>query len=273
MQGQRKSTLLLLALFVVFAATTIVTMRGQTQNIKSSPAQDSQKKAAEDFYTVTDYATPEPEDARKRASRQARAKRYNMPAQKGVDPKRFMITEERDSSFSTPPSHAAQEPALPVSQSNAVVIGDVTNADAFLAEDKTSIASEFAVSVVDILENNALAPVAIGNSIETIRFGGAVRFPSGKVIRQGRDGKPLPRAGKRYLFFLKYNNDDGKDFDIITAYELCAGQVIPLDGENSSTGPYAAYAKYRGADEWTFLNEVRAAINLAAQSRGPSEAR
>jgi hypothetical protein len=147
-----------------------------------------------------------------------------------------------------------------------VIIGEVADAQAYLTEDKTGIYSEFVVRVEEVLKNSATPPLVPDSSISAMRGGGAVRFPSGKVIRKGQPYKPLPRVGRRYVFFLKYNNDGGQDFKIITAYELRESRVFPLDGEPLQgivLEPYAAYQKYRDADQATFLNEVREAINQA----------
>lgn len=261
-----KPLILLSLLLVVTAITATSGLRGQNQNNSPSSALE---KAKEDFYTITDYTAPEPADPQKRELRRARNKRYNMRPEKGVDPKLFRITEERESSFGMPPSHAPVEPAIPVAQSDVLIVGEVADAQAYLTEDKTGIYSEFAVRVDEVLKNSATTPLIPGNSISAMRGGGAVRFPSGKVIRKGQSYKPLPRAGRQYVFFLKYNNDGGQDFKIITAYELKGDRVFPLDGEPLQgivLEPYAAYQKYRDADQATFLNEVREAINQAPAS-------
>jgi hypothetical protein len=68
------------------------------------------------------------------------------------------------------------------------------------------------------------------------------------------------------LFFLKYN-EEGQDFSILTAYELRAGRVFPLDGLDRNGKvfeAYAAYQKYKDVDEATFLAEVREAIGSAS---------
>jgi hypothetical protein len=272
MKNSKTTSLLILVMLAVLGMTVLGAFRNQSQNNSASANQNDQKKdnlkkAAEDFYTMTDYAAPEPTEPRRRALRRARAKRYNMPAQKGVDPKHFMITEERDSAFGTPSSHAPIEPALPVVQSDAVVIGEVTNAEAFLTEDKTAVFSEFTVKVTDVLKNNSVAPFAWGDSIDAIRGGGAVRLPSGKVIRQGLHGRPFPRIGRKYVFFLKYESE-GRGFAILTAYELRDGRVFPLDGlewDGRITPQYAPYQKYKGVDEATFRSEVLAGIANGSQ--------
>lgn len=254
---------LLAALCAVVIAAAAGRQHGQN-NQNSAALSPALEKAKEDFYTVTDYDAPEPADARKRELKRARAKHWNLKPQKGVDPKQFMITEKRESTFGSPPSHAPEQPALPAAQSDAVVVGEVTDAQAYLSEDKVTVLSEFEVHVTDILKYNSVAPFSVGDSIDAIRGGGAVRFPSGKIIRYGHHGKPLPRMGKKYVFFLKYD-EGGQEYTIITAYELRAGRVFPLDGISlvgTTERAYAAYQKYKDADEATFMSDVRNAIAL-----------
>lgn len=242
------------------------TLQKTKQNDPASPAK---KKAEQDFYTVTDYTVSDSVDPTKSALRKLRSKRYNMPTSKGVDPKRFAITEGRESAFGGPPSHAPVEPALPAAQSDAVVIGEVTDAKAFLTEDKTSVLTEINIRVTELLKENISARFSVGDNLDAIRSGGAVRFPSGKLIRQGHDGKPLPRIGRVYLFFLKYNDDGGQDYRILTAYELLDGHVFPLDGiglTGNVEPAYAEYQKYKNISESRFRTEVFDAI---ARNAGP----
>ena len=254
----------LILLVILFVATIVVTVTATLQVRKQSgPRPATLQKADEEFYTVADYSASEPTEPAKRAARKVRERRYNMRAEKGVDPKRFAITEERESTFGIPPSHAAIEPALPAAQSDAVIVGEVTTAQAFLTEDKTDVISEFTIHVNDLLKENLIAPFSVGDSLDVIRGGGGVRLGSGKVIRYGAEGKPLPRIGGRYLFFLKYNKDEGKDYSIITAYSLENDRVNPLDGLALDGAPirtYGGYQRYKGWALATFLNEVRDAI-------------
>jgi hypothetical protein len=181
------------------------------------------------------------------------------------DPQRFMITEDRESSYGGFPSHAPAEPALPAAQSDAIVVGEVTNAEAFLSEDKTAIYSEFTVLIGEVLKGCSPAPPVFGSSIIAERGGGKVRLPSGKVIENLFRGKPMPGIGRRYVFFLKYN-EEGQDFSIITGYELRRGRVIPLDGlleDGTPVKQLAAHQQYNGVDEIAFLNQVRQAINAS----------
>lgn len=271
---KKKITLLLLVLFAIICAAALSTLRGQTQNGSNSVKSDNQKKITEDFYTVTDYNASGPSDPQKRAIRQARGRRNNLRSKNPKDVVRFMITERSESSSGGPQFDVPPEPGLPVVESDTVLIGEVTDAQAYLSEDKTNIYSEFTTRVNEVLKNNSPALLAPYSSIDIERYGGTVRFPSGKVIQRGAYGKPLPRTKRRYLFFLKYN-EEGQDFSLITAYELCAGRVFPLDGldqDGKVFEVYAAYQKYKEAEEASFLDEVKKAVaNALSNSRGQSQ--
>jgi hypothetical protein len=275
MLNHKRNIFVFFAVLVVSTATILATLRSQNKDQKS-PDSPALEKAKADFYTVADYGAQEPANAQKRALRRAREKRYNMRPEKGVDPKRFMITEDRQSSFGAPRHPPLIEPPLPAAQSDAVLVGEVLDAQAYLTEDKTSVISEFTVQITSVLKNNLASPFSAGGSITVNRAGGSVRFSSGKIIQIGHGGKPLPRIGRQYAFFLKYNNDEGQDFRVITAYELRAGRVFPLDGINligNVETAYSAYEKYKDAEEAAFLNDVRDSIvrNLGGEpQRGGS---
>ena len=154
------------------------------------------------------------------------------------------------------------EQPLPTHISDAVVIGNVTDANAYLSEDKTAVYSEFTVQVWDVLKNSEASPLAVGTGVTVLRPGGGVRFPSGKVRKFLVAGRVLPRTGGRYTFFLKYD-DLAQAYYIVTAYELLNGKVFPLDGipqYGTAAHPFASYSKYANADEAAFLIDVREAI-------------
>ena len=252
MKKLRSLVMVALVVAAIAAATTL--LQSQKSN-KSSPQLSPLERANEDFYTIVDSKSSA-KDNRERT----RAKRANLKATKGVDPTKFEIDEARDSSFGGPPTDIPKEPALPTS--DAVIIAFVDEARAFLSEDRTSVTSAFSVRVEEVIKSNKDLPV--GSSIDLLRGGGGVRFPSGKIIRMGMGGKPLPKVGHRYLFLVNYNNDEGQDYSIITAYELHYGKVLPLDGiglTGNAERQYSAYRKYEGAEEHAFLREVRNAIS------------
>jgi hypothetical protein len=210
---------------------------------------------------IADYNAPEPKDPVKRTLRRTKSSRHNVkdPSVKPQEISKLALTESSAPiNLGGPWSHSPEESAIPVAESDAVLIGDVTEAAAYLSTDKTSVYSEFALAVAEVLKDSK-ADIPIGEAISAQRSGGGVRFASGKVLIRGLLGKPLPKKGARYVFFLK-RNEDVNDFSILTAYELRGGQVFPLDGltpKGDVIPPFAAYQQYKGMDQGAFLAKVR----------------
>jgi hypothetical protein len=160
-----------------------------------------------------------------------------------------------------------QVPAFPTESSDAVVIGETVDAQAYLSNDKSGVYTEFTVRVDEILKNDSTVPLAVGETVAAQREGGRVRFPSGRIQQYITHYQHMPRAGRRYVFFLK-RNDDGQAYYIRTGYELRAGRVMPLDGVNMNKGAseIPQFAAYKDADEATFLRAVRAAVAKSLQA-------
>jgi hypothetical protein len=150
-------------------------------------------------------------------------------------------------------------PALPVSKSEAVILGEVTQADAQLSDDETNIYSEFTIQVAEVLKNDKNFCLGVGNSVVVERSGGRVRLPSGKVIVAQNYNQDLPRVGKRYVLFLIFltRDESDTDFHILTGYELRDGKVFPLD-KLSPSHPITAYAGTSEAAFFVDLNKVLA---------------
>jgi hypothetical protein len=165
--------------------------------------------------------------------------------------------EEEEAGFSSPQHPRA---ALPVKQSDLIVIADVVKASAYLSEAKDMVYSEFQVRATQVLMNNA-SPLQIGDTLDAERIGGAVRFPSGRIWRFRIFDQGLPKVGGRYLFFLK-STPVTANFDLVTGYLLENGKVQPLDGIGFHHNPSAAHpaTKYKGATETTLINDIKLAI-------------
>jgi hypothetical protein len=217
---------------------------------------------------IADYNTPEPAEPAKRTLRRIRSKRYDIhdPNLKAGDVSKLILTESSAAvNLGGPWSHAAHEPATPVVQSDAVLIGEIASAHAYLSNDKTSIYSEFAVAVSEVLKDTS-GGILVGSRVTIERSGGGLRLPSGKILIRGLLGKPLPKITRRYVFFLK-RNEEGEDFSLITAYELHGGKVFPLDGlspKGEVIEPYAAYQQYRNEDESNFLAKLWSLVQAPA---------
>ena len=255
---QIKRQLMSAILGLIIVAIALAALQGQSQRPSKTEQYDDSS------YPVTDYAASEPVEPEQRLLRHARGRHHNNadPVLRPDQIQRFTITELSESGFGGFPTHAKPEPALPVAQSDAIIKGEVTQARAYLSQDKTDIYSEFDVALSNVFSNRIAVQLFPNSSIIVERSGGAVRFASGKIVRRGFDGKPLPRLGRRYLMFLKYI-EDSQDYSLITAYELQGGKVFPLDGLSVGGSPIpelAQHQKYGEESEGEFLAAVREAI-------------
>lgn len=244
MRDHKKPIFLLFVALAIVVATTMAALRGQDQN--QSSREDQQKiKETESQFPIADSTAPEPSDPVKRAKRRAKGEKYDS----ALSP----IDDKADTIFSTLDWEAGLS-ALPVSKSDAIVIGRVLDAQAYLSNDKTKVYSEFTISIEQILKNDRFASLNPNNPIVVEREGGRVRYPSGHITFYHVHGQGMPRVGHRYVLFLTHD-DPEQDFSILTGYELSAGRVVLLDspGDHQIT-------KQNGKDEAAFLNELRAAI-------------
>jgi hypothetical protein len=146
-------------------------------------------------------------------------------------------------------------PALPVEQAEAIVIGTVTNREANLSEDGTSIYTEYSVRIEQVFKDPSTT-FRTGDTVAVVRNGGAVRFQSGKIQKYSLHQLGVLKGGKRYLIFLR--KDNGVDWFVITGYELFNNKVIPVDGQESKD-PFSAlpFAYYSNADEVDLLRDLQ----------------
>lgn len=194
-------------------------------------------------FSKTDFDAPEPSDPLEKAKRKTKGKHFNKMNIVSRDPTRYwaLVTTEWDFGL----------PALPAEQSSAVVIVEPLTSEAHLSEDKTGVYTEFSAKLEEVLKSND--PLLTKDSLINIsRVGGVVRYRTGEESLCAVQGKNMLRVGKRYLLFLKSINES-KDFEIVTGYEIENGKVVPLDDPQQ-------FKIYKGVDEETFLNAVRAAI-------------
>ncbi len=248
---------------------TVLTLSGMALSptalaIASDPQRDSQTASQEPVdeseLPIVDFTISEPTDVGKNSLRKLRNKRHDI-SNRTVDVEPFVLREDSAPVLlQLQASHAPAEPAFPIAQSDTIVIGEITDARAYLSNDRTSVYSEFTLRLNEVLRNGSTAALNPGMLVTTERPGGRVRFPSGKVLlRGGLYGRKMPRTDRQYVLFLKHNVE-ADDFSIVTGYELRAGCVFPLDGtpagENQSP-QFANYGRYKAADESAFLAELR----------------
>jgi hypothetical protein len=212
--------------------------RGQEQK---SISKVQRRPFDENRYPIADYAA-EPADAVQRAKRQARGKKYDKSSWR-VHPNSVSDSMVRvdyvDSNLA----------AFPFDKSSAVIVGQVSDAHAYLSNDKTGVYSVFTVQVNEVLKNSTNIALSGGSVIDVERDGGRVRFPNGRLHLYKIAQQDMPQVGLRYVLFLT-NASGESDFQIITGYELRGGKVCSLDD-------LPKLRTYDNSDETTFLSELR----------------
>lgn len=259
---------------IAFAALLVMTILGifvtrqdaqdKTQSQVNQQKQTdtpNQLRQIQQDVPIADYNETLPSNLTEKTKREKKNKARNLKENQPGEAKRFMLTEQSQTTYGGVATHSSDQPAIPAKQSDAVIVGEVKTAKAYLSEDKTSIYSEFEISNPEVLKNTVSEPIDAKKQVPIIRSGGGVKLPSGKVIYRFNLVKPMPKIGKKYVFFLKYSDDTG--FSIITAYELEQGQVIPLDGvmpKGNVVRQYTGQHSFKGMSEADFINQVKEAI-------------
>lgn len=244
----RRSLLLLSTVLLFSIVTTIASLHGQSKK-NSGPV--VREWDDESYGPIADYSAPEPADPKERNKRQYESRRYNG---------RHLKEDPRAEESLLIDEWLYRLPAFPATLSDAVIIADVAGAQAYMSDDKAGVYTEFTVRVAEVLKDNQ-ASISVGSLLVTKREGGRIRFPSGHVLRYGLEYQGMPRAGRRYLFFIRRNEADDNPY-ILTGYEMRAGHVFPLDGvhQHRDAGKLNQFTAYENADESAFLNAVRDAI-------------
>lgn len=252
----RNSKLFLVVLIAIIAivAGIIVTRSSQSQSRNVQ-----QQKKVEDDTPIVDFNASKPVNSQENEIRTKRGRKYKTSI--ALDK-----TEDESVVFENLSSNAAVELAFPVEQSDVIIIGTVTDSQAFISNDKTAVYSEFQVTVDQILKNDKDLSVSPESNVIAERIGGKVRFPSGKIQKRGETGHNLLQKNKQYVLFLKWDKE-GKDYSILTGYEVNGQIVNPLDGlGNDNSRIFGNYNLYKNADLTDFLLKLQAAI--ANQSLG-----
>lgn len=242
-----------LLFMIVLSSAVALTATGAFNSTRDGkPGQESQESIKEKLkkqFPIVDSSEPEPPDPKERAKRLKRNKKYNTQ-QANVGPQLVQSAQ----GYHWP----ADFKPIPISVSDLVIAGTISDARAHLSEDKNSVYSEFTVTINEVLKNNASVSLLPGGSITLERKGGRVRYPSGHISWLFVVGQGLPQLNGQYVFFLKTTDEDGL-FDILTGYEICAGRIEPLD---DSPG-VVHFERYSGSDATAFVNDVRNSIAKA----------
>ena len=252
MQNQKKKIFPLVVAFIVISAVTaVVTLRAQSPKRSVNTERVSSVTTQE---PVVEFTAPEPTDAQERAKRQAKGQRYDGQGLADIPSLHNEIL------YSNTFGKGLGMPALPVALSGVVITGEVTDAHAFLSNDKAGVYTEFTIRVNKVLKNDEQQPLTEGAPIIADREGGGVHYPSGNTLvhRVAVEGRLLTQG--RYLLFLKRID---QDYSVLTAYELRAGRVFPVDGRDSKESQFAVYDSM---EESAFLSTVQSSITKCSQA-------
>lgn len=260
---QIRKILLTLSIAVAAIAVAITGLRAQSPETSKNNGQTNALKVKEDKLQIVNYDVPEPSNANEKAKRNARGKRFDGSL-------RVAEPHPEAGAKGILDSWMQSLPALPVDVSDAIVIGDITNAQAYLSPDKTGVYTEYTVRVDEVLKQSSAAPIVTGGFVDAQREGGRVRFPSGRVQSYITHYQGVPVTGRKYVLFLK-RNEQADVFIILTGYELGDGHVYPLDGVDLPQGAteIPQFAAYKGVDEATFTKALRSV--LAHPEKAPNQ--
>lgn len=197
-------------------------------------------------FPSVDRDEPDEPDATKRAKRITKNSRFDGKRTVQDDPSKSSIGSVLINDWEV------GLPALPAAQSKVVVIGEVTDVQAHMSNDRNGVYSEFAVRVEEVLKNSTDTRLTSGATIALEREGGIVKHAPDQSRLYRIEGQGFPRKGRRYVFFLNPAGSE-PDYAIVAGYELRDRKVVLLD-------TVSQFRKYEGVDEATFLNAVREAI-------------
>ena len=231
---------IILPLLLVFAAIFMIT--GSTQE-QSSQAKNQRKRFDENRLPIADYSAGESSDPSERLKRREKSKKY--------DKSEWRIYPGATSNMVRVDAVDLNLPDLPVAKSEAVIIGQIMDAKAYLSNDKSGVYSAFNVRVDEVIKNSSGKSLSVGSLVEVERDGGRVRFPNGRLLVYSINDYDMPQIDSRYVFFLTSPNDS--DFQILTGYELREGKVYPLDD-------LPKLRRFENTDEATLLRELRSSL-------------
>ncbi len=228
------------SLLTLLAITAIIIIPGRSQE-QNPQVKSHARKFDENRFPIADYSAVAPSDPKERSKRQEKGKKYDKSA--------WRIYPETTSSMARVDYVNPNLPAVPLKESSAVIVGQITDAKAYLSNDKTGVYSAFTVQIEEVLKNSLSIPLSSASSVEVERDGGRVKFPGGRILTYTINSQDMPVVGLRYVLFLS-NPHGQSDFQVLTAYELREGKVYPLDDLPN-------LYRYENADELNFLSELR----------------
>jgi hypothetical protein len=234
---------------VLLFFTSICSLATLSQTSSSTPPQYS-------VGPITDYSAAQPDY--RDVLRFRRGERYNSPNSPLPE-----LGDQSDSQLFAEDTGNYYRDPMPFSHSDAVVVGNITSGQAYLSNDKRDVYSEFQIIIQEVLKEPSARQIGPGDSIAVERYGGAIRLPSGKALIRGITEFSMPLVGKRYLLFLRYDQN-AEDFLVQGGYQLEGEHTYSLNDLGSSPaerqhGTIVHPLKEHGNSEEQLLDRARVA--------------
>jgi hypothetical protein len=239
-----KTTYLVFVIVLTVMVLSVTVFKGDkgsatTQQNVRTPKPTYQDRT--DRYPVAEYDEAEPIDSVKRAKLKHQKQRFDKDAPFFTQP------GPEDEEIAFRPEWQFDFPGLPIAKSDAIVVGRVLSAEAHRSHNKRNVFSNFQVAALEVLKGG----LPLGSEITVQRVGGFVKFPNGRKVLFRLSGNGMPATAGRYVFFLKVIEED---YSILTAYELAADGVVPLDNSQQ-------FQVYQGLQEHEFLKTLRDSLS------------
>jgi hypothetical protein len=156
------------------------------------------------------------------------------------------------------PPYFARMSALPVKESETVVVGRVTGMQPYFSDDHKHLYTEFSISVEQKIKDETGRATA-GSVIPIVLRGGRMMLPNGRII----EDKPTPTnfsiaQDGRYVFFLHYV-PAGQHFAVTKTWELKNGAVLPTSREDMQD-QREGKTSYSSMTEAAFVETVRETV-------------
>lgn len=260
MQFQKfsRETLLLVAI-IALAITVLAALPNSKQTPEVHPAQNNNRKqSAEMVMPVADYDDIAVNN-QLTASAELKSLELRRLRNSRYDNRVWVQKDEQRSQILSTSHWWLGLTALPVTQSDAIILGEVVGAEAYLSKDKSGVYSEFRIRVNEVLKAPTTMTLITGDIVVGERAGGAVRFPSGRITQYFFLGQGFPRKEGQYVLFLRMN-EYGEDFHILTGYRLRRGKIQTLDQTD-------IFAQYENRDQNSFFSDLREAIAKGGETK------
>jgi hypothetical protein len=250
MRQQNKLIITAMALLVATSSALLVSFRTGGQTNKIQPDIEQKRKEFFKQFPTARYDEPEEQDLARRAKRQKAGKRYEDAG--GLVESILPIAEDEERMLVTDVYLSVS--AIPVKESELIVIGKVLDASAHLSNNKKNVYSEFTVQIDEILRDTT-GNIKKEDSVTVDREGGFVEYINGLRRLHRIGGLLMPQVGGKHILFLR-NRDKGPNYEIINGYELKEDGVRNLTGSTESI-------PYFGMDQTVLLSKVRKALSEA----------